>query len=89
MLREDKTNGFFKDGNGSGHAAERQQQEQQQVNGRAASVIRGEDAAQIALWLVEENCSELFLDQFGLPYAEIDIGEHLEILSLKSSRFRN
>jgi hypothetical protein len=46
-------------------------------------------SAQIALSLAEEKCSELFLDQFGTPYAAIKIGEHTEVLSLKSSRFKS
>ncbi len=58
-------------------------------NGRAASAVIREDAAQIALGLVEEQCSELFLDQFGSPYAAVRIGEHTETLPLKSSRFKN
>ena len=44
---------------------------------------------QIALGLVEEQCSELFLDQFGSPYAPVRINEHIETLPLKSSRFKN
>ena len=42
-----------------------------------------------ALDLVQGNCSELFTDQFGSPYAAIKIGEHIEILPLKSPRFKN
>lgn len=45
--------------------------------------------AKKALAIVEEHCSELFLDQFGSHYAAVKIGEHLETLPLKSSRFRN
>jgi hypothetical protein len=39
--------------------------------------------------LAEDQCQQLFLDQFGLPYAAIKIHDHVEILSLKSSRFKN
>jgi hypothetical protein len=46
-------------------------------------------SALIALSLAEEKCSELFLDQFGTPYAAIKIDEHTEVLSLKSSRFKS
>jgi hypothetical protein len=48
-----------------------------------------ESAAQIALGLAGEQCSSLFLDQFGTPYAAIEVDEHIETLPLKSSRFRN
>src|SRR5215212_285555 len=41
------------------------------------------------LELVEENCSEFFLDQYGLPYAAITVNEHIETMSLNSKRFRN
>ena len=39
--------------------------------------------------LAEEQCSELFLDQFGMPYAAVRIDEHIETLKLKDSRFKN
>jgi hypothetical protein len=48
-----------------------------------------ESAAQVALRLADEYCSALFMDQFGTPYAAVRIGEHIETLSLKSSRFKN
>src|SRR5829696_54223 len=41
------------------------------------------------LELVEENCSEFFLDQYGLPYAAVTVNEHVETMSLNSKRFRN
>ena len=45
--------------------------------------------AQKALEIVAEKCSDLFLDQFGSHYAAVRIGEHIETLQLKSSRFKN
>ncbi|MFL6412211.1 MAG: hypothetical protein ACJ71K_13350, partial [Nitrososphaeraceae archaeon] len=48
-----------------------------------------ESAAQVALRLADEYCSALFMDQFGTPYAAVRIGEHIETLPLKSSRFKN
>jgi hypothetical protein len=48
-----------------------------------------ESTAQILLGLAEEQISDLFLDQFGTPYAAIEIDNHIETLTLKSSRFRN
>lgn len=50
-----------------------------------------ESPAQIALRLVEEHCSQLFVDQFGIPYAAVmmDNNNRVETLQLKSSRFRN
>jgi hypothetical protein len=60
--------------------------------GSSSSTTTNDDdisAAQRALDLVEDQCSELFLDQFGTPYAAIQIGDHIQTLPLKSSRFRN
>ena len=74
--------------NGNGHTTTGEQHNGNN-NGLAASAVIREDAAQIALGLVEEQCSELFLDQFGSPYAAVRIGEHTETLPLKSSRFKN
>ena len=48
-----------------------------------------ETSAEIALRLAEEQCPDLFLDQFGTPYGAIKINDHRETLPLKSSRFRN
>jgi hypothetical protein len=48
-----------------------------------------ESAAQVALRLAQELCSSIFMDQFGTPYAAITVGNHIETLQLKSSRFRN
>jgi hypothetical protein len=56
-----------------------------------------ETTAQIALSLVSDKCSSLFLDQFGTPYATIEVGQgqgqgdydHVETIKLNSSRFRN
>ncbi len=39
--------------------------------------------------LAQDRCEDLFLDQFGAPYAAVRIGEHFETLPLKDSRFRN
>jgi hypothetical protein len=41
------------------------------------------------LELVEQNCSEFFLDQYGTPYASVTVNEHIETMSLNSKRFRN
>jgi hypothetical protein len=48
-----------------------------------------ESAAQIALRLAQEQCSDIFMDQFGTPYAAINVGDHIETLPMKHSRFRN
>ena len=56
-----------------------------------------ETAAQVALRLVSDHYSSLFLDQFGTPYAAIEVGQgqdhgdydHIETIKLNSSRFRN
>jgi hypothetical protein len=56
---------------------------------RDSSSDEEKSTAQIALGLAEEQCSELFLDQFGTPYAAVKIDEHIETLRLKDSRFKS
>jgi hypothetical protein len=41
------------------------------------------------LSLAEEQCQELFVDQYGEPYAAVKINGHLETLNLNHTRFRN
>jgi hypothetical protein len=72
-LKEDSSNEFFKNRNGN----------------RKEKKEQNESAAQKLLKLAQEQCDELFLDQFGTPHAAIRIGEHFETLPLKDSRFRN
>jgi hypothetical protein len=48
-----------------------------------------DDSEQDTLQLIEQNCSEFFLDQYGSPYAAVTINQHREIMSLQSKRFRN
>jgi hypothetical protein len=48
-----------------------------------------ETVAQIALRLAGEQCHSIFMDQFGMPYAAIQVGDHIETVAMKSSRFRN
>lgn len=74
-LKEDPSNEFFKNGNGNGNGREKNEQ--------------SESAAQKLLKLAQDQCEELFLDQFGTPYAAVRIGVHFETLPLKDSRFRN
>jgi hypothetical protein len=69
---------FFKNGNGNGNGKAKLKQKEE-----------SENAAQKLLRLTQDQCEELFLDQFGAPYAAVRIGEHIETLPLKDSRFRN
>jgi hypothetical protein len=39
--------------------------------------------------LARQNCIELFVDQYNVPYASIKLNEHVEVLSLNGKRFRN
>jgi hypothetical protein len=55
----------------------------------ASDTDQEESTALRALKLAEDQCDELFHDQFNAPYAAIQVGDHTEILPLKSSRFRN
>jgi hypothetical protein len=48
-----------------------------------------ETVAQIALGLAGEHCFATFMDQFGTPHAAVEVGDHIETLPMKSSRFRN
>jgi hypothetical protein len=48
-----------------------------------------ESTALRALRLAEDQCDELFHDQFNAPYVAVQVGDHTEVLPLKSSRFRN
>jgi hypothetical protein len=41
------------------------------------------------LSIVEEQCVELFVDQYREPYAAVKIGGHMETLNLNHTRFRN
>jgi hypothetical protein len=41
------------------------------------------------LSIAEAQCKELFVDQYGEPYAVVKIGEHAETLNLNHTRFRN
>jgi len=77
QLQGDPSSEFFKfkNGNGNGNGKEKKDQ--------------SESAAQKLLKLAQDQCEELFLDQFGAPYAAVRIGEHFETLPLKDSRFRN
>jgi hypothetical protein len=45
--------------------------------------------AQKVLEIAKQNCQELFLDQYGEPYAAVGVNGHLEVLPLNSKRFRN
>jgi hypothetical protein len=55
----------------------------------SASDTDQESTALRALRLAEDQSDELFHDQFNAPYAAIQVGDHTEVLPLKSSRFRN
>jgi hypothetical protein len=48
-----------------------------------------ESIAQKLLRLAEEQCQELFVDQYNEPYAAVKIRGHLETLNLNYSRFKN
>jgi DNA-binding transcriptional MerR regulator len=48
-----------------------------------------ESTSQKLLSLAKEQCQELFVDQYGEPYAAVKIKEHLETLNLNHMRFRN
>ncbi len=45
--------------------------------------------AEIVLSLVESNCSQLFTDEYDIPHAAITVNDHVEVLSIRSRRFKN
>ena len=47
------------------------------------------DEKEDTLQLVNKNCSEFFLDQYGLPYAAVRLIDHVETMSINGKRFRN
>ena len=45
--------------------------------------------AELVLRTARANYNKLFLDEYQVPHAAISINGHLEILALRSRRFRN
>jgi DNA polymerase I len=46
-------------------------------------------AALLALKLAKQHCQDFFIDNLGQPDAAVKIDKHLEVLPIKSSRFKN
>jgi hypothetical protein len=46
-------------------------------------------AAVVAMRLAKKYCQDLFIDNLGQPHAAVKIDKHLEVLPIKSSRFKN
>lgn len=71
----------------------RNSQQQAQKEEAAAMEEEKESAAQKIIKLVKEQCQELFIDQYGTPYAAVKVRDHIETLSLgvihPSQRFKN
>jgi hypothetical protein len=61
--------------------AEEEQEEEDKQN--------RESSSQKLLSLAKVQCEELFVDQYGEPYAAVKINEHLETLNLNHTRFRS
>jgi hypothetical protein len=47
------------------------------------------DEKEDTLQLVNKNCLQLFLDQYGSPYAAVRFGDHIEAISINGKRFRH
>jgi hypothetical protein len=45
--------------------------------------------ANLILSLIEKSCSELFTDEYDVPHAAVTVKDHVEVLSIRSRRFRN
>lgn len=41
------------------------------------------------LEIAKEHCSDFFVDEYQMPYASVSVDDHLEIISLRSRRFRS
>ncbi|HJT49028.1 MAG TPA: DNA polymerase domain-containing protein [Nitrososphaeraceae archaeon] len=46
-------------------------------------------AAVVAMRLAKKYCQDFFIDNLGQPHAAVKIDKHLEVLQIKSSRFKN
>lgn len=46
-------------------------------------------AALVALKLAKQHCQDYFIDNLGRPYAAVKIDEHLAVLPIKGSKFKN
>jgi DNA polymerase elongation subunit (family B) len=46
-------------------------------------------AAVVTMRLAKKHCQDLFIDTLGQPHAAVKIDKHLEVLPIKSSRFKN
>jgi DNA polymerase elongation subunit (family B) len=47
------------------------------------------ESSRIAINLAKEFCQEFFIDNLGQPYAAIKVGEHIEVVPIKTSKFKN
>ena len=45
--------------------------------------------SEIALEIAEDSINRLFVDEYQVPYAAIQVNDHLEVLPLRSGRFRD
>jgi hypothetical protein len=45
--------------------------------------------AELVIAIAKDNIHKLFIDEYSEPHAAIKVGDHLEVLPLKSSRFRH
>ena len=45
--------------------------------------------AEMVLSLIEKNCSQLFTDEYDVPHVVITVKDHIEVLSIRSRRFKN
>ena len=46
-------------------------------------------AAAVTMRLAKKYCQDFFIDNLGQPHAAVKIDKHLEVLQIKSSRFKN
>ncbi len=53
-------------------------------------ILSGKGAAAIlAMKLAKQHCQDFFIDNLGQPHAAVKIDNHLEVLPIKGSRFKN
>ena len=45
--------------------------------------------AQLAIPVVKPHLNKLFIDEYGIPHAGISVDDHIEVLKLNATRFKN
>lgn len=63
--------------------------ETKQCDSKASEKQKEQSSAVKAVHLAREFCEDLFLDNLGQPYAAIKAGNHIEVIPIKSEKYKN